>query len=200
LQVKLCDFGTGRKTSQKLGMSSLMEITTIFYCAPEGILNQTEYYTSVDMWALGCIMVEMLTRKPMLMIRSIISVEKGLLQQMVEICGKPTQDELNSIPESELKEFLIKLDTPVRPLLDMMLQNKEHQVVSLIKRLLSFDPPKRITAELSLHHPFINTVTSNNNGWDPPSDISFTEPLHNTDVEWTKLLQESIDNCRLLYK
>jgi cell division cycle 2-like protein len=33
--------------------------------APELLLGATEYSTAIDMWSMGCIMAELLTKKPL---------------------------------------------------------------------------------------------------------------------------------------
>jgi serine/threonine protein kinase len=38
---------------------------TLWYRAPELLLGATEYSTAIDMWSMGCIMAELLTKKPL---------------------------------------------------------------------------------------------------------------------------------------
>jgi len=72
IQAKLGDFGTGRfvTSASKFNVSALLEVSTIYYCAPEGLLNPNSYGTSVDIWALGCIVYEMITQKALLTIQN----------------------------------------------------------------------------------------------------------------------------------
>jgi serine/threonine protein kinase len=39
------------------------EVVTLWYRAPEILLGSTEYSTPIDLWAIGCIFVEMVTKK-----------------------------------------------------------------------------------------------------------------------------------------
>lgn len=41
------------------------EVVTQWYRAPEILLGAVEYSTPVDLWALGCIMIELITKKPL---------------------------------------------------------------------------------------------------------------------------------------
>jgi serine/threonine protein kinase len=42
-----------------------VQVVTLWYRAPEILLGSQFYSTSVDVWSLGCILVEMVTRKPL---------------------------------------------------------------------------------------------------------------------------------------
>jgi serine/threonine protein kinase len=42
------------------------EIATLWYRAPELMFGDDNYGTGVDIWAVGCIMAEILTNKPLL--------------------------------------------------------------------------------------------------------------------------------------
>ncbi|ORX49267.1 kinase-like protein [Piromyces finnis] len=56
--LKITDFGIGRKISVPLGNYSY-EVVTLFYRAPELLLNLPLYDQSIDIWSVGCIFAEM---------------------------------------------------------------------------------------------------------------------------------------------
>jgi len=43
------------------------EVETLWYRAPEILLGKREYSLGVDMWAIGCILVELINKRPMFM-------------------------------------------------------------------------------------------------------------------------------------
>ena len=55
----------GRGEETKLNMSLQEDCTTLFYRAPEGLLHAEHYTAAVDLWAVGCIMAELILRKPL---------------------------------------------------------------------------------------------------------------------------------------
>ena len=61
MSVKVADFGLARKISTNVDYS--FNVVTLFYRAPE-ILFKKSYGLGVDIWSLGCIFVEMLTKEP----------------------------------------------------------------------------------------------------------------------------------------
>jgi serine/threonine protein kinase len=62
--LKIADFGLARTFSIPIRPYTL-EVVTMWYRAPELILKTVDYCTPVDIWAIGCIFVEMVTRKPL---------------------------------------------------------------------------------------------------------------------------------------
>jgi len=60
-QLKICDFGLGRKY---LGpnIAYTPTVVTLWYRAPEVLLGQDKYSFAIDMWSVGCIMVELINR------------------------------------------------------------------------------------------------------------------------------------------
>jgi serine/threonine protein kinase len=59
--IKIADFGLARWASTNLDYS--FHVVTLFYRAPEILLKQP-YSFGIDIWALGCIYVEMMTKVP----------------------------------------------------------------------------------------------------------------------------------------
>lgn len=64
IRAKLCDFGLSRQFSNELHRGSDYMVTR-WYRAPE-IINQKESYgQAIDEWAMGCIIYEMMTGRPL---------------------------------------------------------------------------------------------------------------------------------------
>ncbi|XP_030630810.1 cyclin-dependent kinase-like 2 [Chanos chanos] len=62
--VKLCDFGFAR-TMAAPGEVYTDYVATRWYRAPELLVGDTKYGKAVDVWAVGCLFVEMLTGEPL---------------------------------------------------------------------------------------------------------------------------------------
>jgi len=41
------------------------DVVTLWYRAPELLLGSTEYSTPIDVWSIGCIFAEMVTKRPL---------------------------------------------------------------------------------------------------------------------------------------
>lgn len=65
-EIKLADFGMARFCGDPPPQDLTQLVVTLWYRAPELLLGTTTYDTSVDMWSLGCIFGELLTKNPLL--------------------------------------------------------------------------------------------------------------------------------------
>ena len=70
--LQICDFGLARAQvhdDEEIPVTPTAiltdYITTRWYRAPEVMTSWTDYTTSIDVWAVGCIFAEMLRGKPL---------------------------------------------------------------------------------------------------------------------------------------
>ncbi|KAB1998567.1 hypothetical protein ES319_D12G097800v1 [Gossypium barbadense] len=120
--VKIADFGLAKRRGEKQGR---MEIRgTPLNIAPESV-NGFDYDSAVDIWALGCAIVEMFTGKPAWNFKPGTNLAALLIRIGVG-------DELPGIPQ-ELSE-----------------EGKDFLGKCFVK-----DPDNRWTAEMLLHHPLM---------------------------------------------
>ncbi|KAJ6972388.1 mitogen-activated protein kinase [Populus alba x Populus x berolinensis] len=61
--LKIGDFGLARTTSETDFMTEY--VVTRWYRAPELLLNCSEYTAAIDIWSVGCILGEIMTRQPL---------------------------------------------------------------------------------------------------------------------------------------
>jgi len=62
--LKLADFGLARSFGVPV-RTYTHEVITLWYRAPEILLGGKLYSTPVDVWSMGCIFAEMVTRRPL---------------------------------------------------------------------------------------------------------------------------------------
>lgn len=65
LNLRIIDFGMAKEIKWNKSIEMTNEVGTLYYRAPELLLGAVQYTKSIDMWAIGCIFYEMLTRKIM---------------------------------------------------------------------------------------------------------------------------------------
>ena len=63
-EVKICDFGSSKFIDEK-DFKNTPYVVSRYYRAPELILGSNKYNDRIDIWAVGCILFELLTRTPM---------------------------------------------------------------------------------------------------------------------------------------
>ena len=154
--IKLIDFGSSCEVNDKIHTY----IQSRFYRAPEIILG-IPYGCSIDMWSLGCILVELYTGKPLFPGES----EKDQFLFILSYLGMPPDDILaaagrrnNFFDGNELK---IKVFTNGNSVIvgefsvEKVLQGADKEFAEFVKSCLAWDPNKRLKPIEGLMHPWI---------------------------------------------
>jgi serine/threonine protein kinase len=150
--LKICDFGLSRAIHYQQKTGDMTDyVATRWYRAPELLLAAKEYGPSVDMWSVGCILAELLKRKPFLP----GTETKTQLELIIDVFGNPTDEEINSIPKEKSRKFLRSLPKKQPKNLEAMFPNANTLALDLLKKLTVFDPLRRITVEGALKHPYL---------------------------------------------
>ena len=157
-QLRIGDFGLARfrPTSEKDENPLTTHVVTRYYRAPELMLSPDGYYdSSVDMWAAGCCIGELLRRKPLFPGRNFVQQ----LVLIVDALGKPSESELQRIKAYEVRRFLSsrpgdRHGKGIKSLIPESAATPES--LSLLHSLLAFNPECRLTAEEALEHAFLS--------------------------------------------
>jgi len=65
-EIKIADFGMARFCGDPPPNNLTQLVVTLWYRAPELLLGTKTYDTAIDMWSLGCVFGELLTKNPLL--------------------------------------------------------------------------------------------------------------------------------------
>jgi len=175
---------------QDLRRTTLLDVTTVYYLAPEGILNKECYSNSVDIWALGCIIAELVKRSPLLHGNG---SGKDQLRLIIGICGNPKPEELEGFPPSPEKEYLLNTADFVTFSLEDMLPRVDSSFLEFIKQFLVFHPEKRISASSALEHPFLESYhCKDHNEKVSPFDSIPEGSEKFTDEKWKQVLWDEV--------
>lgn len=97
--VKIGDLGLARLTYQPLQplFSGDKVVVTIWYRAPELLLGAKHYNKAVDCWAVGCVMAELISLRPIfkgeeakLDSKKNVPFQRDQLLKIVEVLGTPS--------------------------------------------------------------------------------------------------------------
>jgi len=149
-RVKLADFGLAR-TFQSL-QSYTHEVVTLWYRAPELLLGQQKYSASVDMWSVGCIMAELSSRRALFPGDS----EIDQLFKIFRVLGTPDEASwpgVTSLPDyqSFFPRWAGAPVTQAAPRLSALAGD-------LLKKLVMYQPSRRLSAHGALMHPYFDDV------------------------------------------
>ena len=89
-QVRICDVGSSKILDKSPASMNTPYVVSRYYRAPELILACNKYDFSIDIWATGCIIFELLTKTPMFP-----GEAEGIqIVEMQQILGPPNDEEL----------------------------------------------------------------------------------------------------------
>lgn len=156
-QLKLADFGLARKyTSKTKDLTSI--VVTLHYRAPELLMNCTNYNAAIDIWAVGCVLFELLTNEVLFNANS----ELDQLLFIFSILGTPSTalwPELNSMPlivGNTISLSYYQNKYPYNELCDR-LSRVSPEGYDFINRCLAYSPTKRINTKDALSHAYFTT-------------------------------------------
>lgn len=118
------------------------QVVTLWYRSPELLLGSPTQTTAVDMWAVGCILGELLSHKPLLP----GNTELAQLDLIIDLLGTPSESiwpEFSKMPA--LENFTLK-QQPYNNLKPKF-QYLSAAGLRLLNFLFMYDPKKRATAE-----------------------------------------------------
>uniref|UniRef100_A0A7S0S0X2 Mitogen-activated protein kinase n=1 Tax=Chlamydomonas leiostraca TaxID=1034604 RepID=A0A7S0S0X2_9CHLO len=155
-QVKLADFGLARSVSQLNahdGHNPILTdyVATRWYRAPEILLGSTKYTYGVDMWSSGCILGELLLGKPIFPGTSTMNQ----LDRIMEVTGRPSQEDIESIDSPFAPTMMESCTVTLPKRLGDMFPGASPEALDLLKKLLVFNPSKRLSVEAALRHPYV---------------------------------------------
>jgi serine/threonine protein kinase len=194
--LKICDFGLARADIPELYEAGAMTdyISTRWYRAPELLLGSEDYAGAVDMWSIGCIFAEMLIRKPILPGQD----SENQLELIVGLLGLPDKKFIANYSGGRLTEVFknLSFDTKEKGEFSSVFSTvEEKDALSLLKKMLRYEPKKRITIEKALEHPFLADLhyPPDEPTAKPVSPFDFDFEKYDLSIEQTKdLLYEEI--------
>jgi len=153
--LKLGDFGLARAFGIPV-KNYTNEVVTLWYRAPDILLGSKNYSTSVDIWSIGCIFVEMLNQKPLFPGSS----EQDQLKKIFKIMGAPEPEKwpgVTELPDWKAENFE---KYPGEPL-SKVCPKLDADGLDLLDKMLRSNPAERISAKTALTHQFFKDIPEN---------------------------------------
>ena len=149
--IKLADFGLARAFGLPF-RSYTHEVITLWYRAPEILLGCKMYSTGVDIWSLGCIFVEMITKNALFPGDS----EIDQLFRIFRTLGTPNERVWPKI--SSLKDWNRDFPKWKPQSLVKVVPRLNANGLDLVEKMLTYRPSNRISAVDAMNHPFLRNI------------------------------------------
>lgn len=154
-ELKLADFGSTRQVNECTPYTEY--IATRWYRAPECILTAGSYGPPVDIWAVGCVLFELLSGRPLFP----GSNQLDQIGQIHQIVGTPSPSLLStftsnpshvlSIESNPQLSFIFPQYPPQK--FKKLLPNTSDQIIDMIMKMIVYNPEERMTVLECLNHP-----------------------------------------------
>ena len=151
--VKIADFGTAKEIPEFKDNALTDYVCTRWYRAPECALKSNNYNEKIDVWAIGCIMAELYTLKPIF--PGIDEFDQ--LNKILKITGTP---EYGDWPEgiSLSQKHNIRLPQFNKGNLKEVVFNANDDAIDFLERIFELNPEKRPSASELLKHPYFTEI------------------------------------------
>ena len=145
--VKIADFGLAREIRSRPPYTDY--VSTRWYRAPEVLLRSTMYSAPIDIWAVGCIMAELYTFRPLFPGNS----EIDEVFKICSVIGTPDKrDWAEGFKLAAAMNFKFPQFSPTS--LATLIPNASPEAIALMTDMLRWNPAKRPSAQQALRYPY----------------------------------------------
>ncbi|PAA80810.1 hypothetical protein BOX15_Mlig017647g1, partial [Macrostomum lignano] len=145
--IKLADFGLAREIRSKPPYTDY--VATRWYRAPEILLRSTSYNSPIDVFAMGCIMAELYTFRPLFPGSS----EIDMIFKICSVLGTPRNDDW---PEGFQLAAAMNFKFPqcIATQLSSLIPNASTDGIAIMLDMLAWNPKHRPNAKDALKHAY----------------------------------------------
>ena len=169
-EIRICDVGSSKILDFTDARMNTPYVVSRYYRAPELILACNKYDFAIDIWAIGCILFELLVKTPMFP-----GEAEGIqIVEMQQILGPPNEYEMNYYEKSLIEQNVAELfkrccqlekngkidilqmlkSSSAFTKMQMYSEADLKDAADLIEKCLKWVPKDRITADDALEHSF----------------------------------------------
>jgi len=154
--LKLGDFGLAKLFGTPTRVHTF-DISTLWYRAPEILLEFADYGPGVDIWSVGCIVAELV--KGDILFKGLDKVDQVV--SIFRVLGTPRESTWPGVSQSSIYQEISYSVEQTHHLREEV-ETEDPLLADLIQHhLLMYNPKKRLTAEQALQHHFFSSNTTN---------------------------------------
>lgn len=160
--VKIGDLGLARIIYQPLQplFAGDKVVVTIWYRAPELLMGAKHYNKAIDCWAVGCVMAELASLRPIfkgeeakLDSKKNVPFQRDQLLKIFEILGTPEERDWPGVVDMPEYQNMKRLDPFSNRLFDWCQSRiRTPGGYDFLRQLFAYDPDSRLTAKEAIQH------------------------------------------------
>jgi len=166
--LKICDFGLARSVvvpSPNTTMTN--EVVTQYYRPPELFTGVNYYSTEIDIWSVGCILAELLTKKILFQCNSSsqqLDLQYKLLSFPTPIEQYPypisSSSSLTQLNKQQKQHYFKAISSNSSPESNFARLSNDYMAQHMLSCLLVWNPDLRLNCDQALQHQFIDAGRS----------------------------------------
>lgn len=173
-------------------------VGTRWYRSPEIILLEKVYSTAMDVWAAGCIFAELLrmvkenvpdhkrrcalfpgtscfplspSLKPTMKVTDFLISPRDQLKVIVDLKGTPNESDISFLNDVKASNYIKELPKSKGIKMKDLFPNEDKNAISLLEKMLAFNPYFRITVKEALRHKYFAEVRKKESEYENPKEI-----------------------------
>lgn len=146
--LKIADFGLAKFYGSPNRVYT-HQVVTRWYRSPELLFGARIYSTGIDIWAIGCILAELLLRVPFFPGES----DLDQLSRIFQALGTPTEEKWQGF--TQLPDYVQFKPFPKTPL-KLIFTAAAEDLLSLLEKLFALNPLERVTCSEALKMPYFS--------------------------------------------
>ncbi|XP_031720768.1 serine/threonine-protein kinase MAK-like [Anarrhichthys ocellatus] len=147
--IKIADFGQAREIRSQPPYTEY--VSTRWYRAPEVLLKSNSYSSPIDIWAVGCIMAELYTLRPLF-------PGKNDVDEIFKICQVLGTPKKSDWPQGYnlATSMNFRFNKCVSTSLGSLIPNASNEAITLMTDMLQWVPEKRPSAAQALQYSYFH--------------------------------------------
>jgi mitogen-activated protein kinase 1/3 len=133
--------GLARGFNEEEDEMKTVYVVTRWYRAPELLVSSQSYNAKIDVWAAGCILAEMLGRRPLFPGEDYMNQ----LTIIINMLGTPEEKDVGFITSRAAREYMTTLDRKTKTSFAKLYPAANPKAIDLLDKMLCFNPDKRCT-------------------------------------------------------
>mmetsp|Transcript_36903 Transcript_36903/g.85124 ORF Transcript_36903/g.85124 Transcript_36903/m.85124 type:complete len:425 (-) Transcript_36903:256-1530(-) len=176
--LKICDFGLARVSfeDEEFQTCPMTEyVCTRWYRAPEVLCSWVNYSSAIDVWSIGCILAEMVARKPLFPGHN----TPNQVELIITFLGSPSPDEVGQIQNEKCRRFIKKLAYTPGCRLEEVFRGLQPECIDVLRKTLQFHPGNRMSVDAAIQHDYLAELSC-------PEDEPTRTPLDKSEFEFER--------------
>eukprot|EP01083_Nonionella_stella_P075133 204060_1 len=152
--LKICDMGLARGVENSVDFELTEYVVTRWYRAPEIMCSCQDYDYLIDVWSIGCILGELLGRKPLFPGENYIHQ----LNLIFDVLGTPDPSDMTWITNEKALIYIKNLPKKQKVPFRVLFPKASPLCLDLLDKMLVFNPGKRYSIDDCVKHKYLEKL------------------------------------------